>query len=451
MNRNEILVFGAVAAALASGLGLAPSVVRAADLTPIQNLGRQIFLDTQLSLRKNQSCASCHVPEAGWVGNDSKINSAGAVYGGSINGTFGNRKPPSSAYATLAPIFHLDETDPDEPLFVGGNFWDGRATGEKLGNPAADQAQGPFLNPVEQALPDNACVVFRVCEGAYGDLADAVWGPEVCAINWRNQGAVNNQCVKPDGRVALSEEDRAKVDAAYDQVALAIAEFEDSPASNAFTSKIDARRAGLYTFTDQEELGRQVFVGKGQCVLCHVDSTETEPPPLFTDFTFDNLGVPKNPLNPASIAKPDWVDPGLGGFLETRDDYKAYAAANLGKHKVPTLRNVGLGSCESLEYADPTAPKPSKCITKAYMHNGYFKSLWQVVHFYNTRDTKASCESQGIDGATVDVALANDCWPAPEVAENVNIDELGDLGLSTEEELALVAFMMAMSDGYLAP
>ncbi len=100
---------------------------------------------------------------------------------------------------------------------------------------------------------------------------------------------------------------------------------------------------------------------------------------------------------------------------------------------------------------DPTAPKPSKCVTKAYMHNGYFKSLWQVVHFYNTRDTKPSCESLGIAGATVEVALANACWPAPEVAENVNTDELGALGLSAEQELALVAFMMAMSDGYYSP
>jgi len=82
------------------------------------------------------------------------------------------------------------------------------------------------------------------------------------------------------------------------------------------------------------------------------------------------------------------------------------------------------------------------------MHNGYFKSLLQVVHFYNTRDTKPSCESQGITGATVEVALANACWPEPEVADNVNVDELGNLGLTDEEERALVAYMMAMSDGY---
>ncbi|MBP8290713.1 MAG: hypothetical protein KAX51_13070, partial [Chromatiaceae bacterium] len=253
--------------------------------------------------------------------------------------------------------------------------------------------------------------------------------------------------------------DRAKVDAAYDQVALAIAAFEDSPASNAFTSKIDAVRAGLATFTALEARGRDIFrtiestatTPAGKCILCHVGSPPDGPAPLFTDFTFDNLGVPKNPLNPFSIANSDWADPGLGGFLATLDAYDEYASANLGKHKVPTLRNVGLGSCESLEYDDPTAPKPSKCVTKAYMHNGYFKSLWQVVHFYNTRDVKPVCPGD----FTVEEALAFDngegCWPAPEVAENVNTDELGNLNLTSAEELALVAFMMAMSDGYYSP
>ena len=428
-----------VSSALASGDGL----------TPIEDLGKKIFFDEDLSIRKNQSCASCHGPEAGWTGPDSDFNAHGAVYEGSIKGKFGNRKPPSSAYASLAPIFyadygnrllgHNDEGLAIDPLFVGGNFWDGRATGWELGNPAADQAQGPFLNPVEQALPDAACVVYRVCEGSYGDLFDAVWNPKVCMIDWPNN--INGMCHMPDGVVALSPQDRKKVDAAYDRVALSIAAFEGSTASNAFTSKIDAHRAGFYEFTAEEELGRQIFRGKGRCLACHVGAKGLgDAPPLFTDFTYDNLGVPRNPENPFSIANPDWRDPGLAGFLETVPDYDQYASTNLGKQKVPTLRNVGLGSCEALE-ADG-------CIVKAYMHNGYFKSLKSVVNFYNTRDVKPSCEGLGIDDATDAVALANDCWPDPEVVDNVNHDELGNLGLTQEEEDALVVFMQAMSDGY---
>ena len=457
MKRVHVLIPAAVAAALAAALGSSSAVASGDALTPIEKLGKKIFFDKQLSIRRNQSCATCHVPEAGWVGDDSEINDAGGVYEGSIKGEFGNRKPPSSAYATLAPIFYADfgnrllgDDDPElelDPLFVGGNFWDGRATGWELGNPAADQAQGPFLNPVEQALPDMACVVYRVCEGKYGDLFDKVWSPGACMINWPNN--INGVCAQPDGEVSLSPQDRQKVDRAYDRVALSVAAFEDSSASNAFTSKIDAHRAGDYEFSEQEALGRDIFRGKGLCSACHVGTPGPgAAPPLFTDFTYDNLGVPRNPLNPASIADPTWADPGLAGFLENVSGFAEYAEANLGKQKVPTLRNVGLGSCEAQEYAGDAEKSKDKCIIKGYMHNAYFKSLWQVVHFYNTRDVKASCESLGIEEATVDVALENDCWPEPEVAENVNTDELGDLGLTTEEEEALVAFMLAMSDGY---
>jgi cytochrome c peroxidase len=280
------------------------------DLTPIEELGSLIFFDKQLSIRRNQSCATCHVPEVGWTGDDSEINDAGAVYEGSIKGEFGNRKPPSSAYASLAPLFYADfgnrllgDDDPelaDDPLFVGGNFWDGRATGWELGNPAADQAQGPFLNPVEQALPDAACVVYRVCEGKYGDLFDEVWSPNACKIMWPND--VEEVCQQPTGEVSLSDPDRMKVDNAYDRVALSVAAFEGSKASNAFTSKIDAHRAGDYEFTAEEALGRDIFRGKGLCSACHVGTPGPgAAPPLFTDFTFDNLGVPKNPENPPRV------------------------------------------------------------------------------------------------------------------------------------------------------
>ena len=278
--------------ALSTGAG---SALASGDgLTPIEKLGKKIFFDEDLSIRMNQSCASCHGPEAGWSGPDSDFNAHGSVYEGSIKGKFGNRKPPSSAYASLAPIFYADygnrllgdndDALASDPLFVGGNFWDGRATGWELGNPAADQAQGPFLNPVEQGLPDAACVVYRVCESSYSELFDTVWNPNACMIDWPNN--INGMCRQPDGVVALSPQDRKKVDEAYDRVALSIAAFEGSTASNAFTSKIDAHRAGLYEFTAEEELGRQVFRGKGRCSACHVGAKGPgDAPPLFTDFT----------------------------------------------------------------------------------------------------------------------------------------------------------------------
>jgi cytochrome c peroxidase len=470
MLRRKMAFFTATPLALAMLIG--PSALVAGSyggLSPIERLGKEIFFDEDLSINKNQACASCHVPEVGWVGADSEINEGGAVYEGSIEGEFGNRNPPSSAYATLAPIFYADfgnrlvgEADDElalDPLFVGGNFWDGRATGWKLGNPAADQAQGPFLNPVEQALPHPACVVYRVCEGSYGKLFDEVWSPTRCAIDW--PADMDELCQLTEWPKPDPVGQKGKINNAYDRVALSIAAFEGSAESNAFTSKIDAHRAGFYDFNEQELLGRDIFRGKGMCSACHVGTPGPgAAPPLFTDFTYDNLGVPRNPQNPFSVANPDWADPGLEGFLSTVSGFAEYADANLGKQKVPTLRNVGLGSCEALDYEDDGEhghhgkhghKKKGKCITKAYMHNGYFKNLWQVVHFYNTRDTKPVCEElePPVVDATVDVALDNNCWPKPEVAANVNTDELGNLGLSTEEEFALVAWMMAMSDGYV--
>ena len=103
----------------------------------------------------------------------------------------------------------------------------------------------------------------------------------------------------------------------------------------------------------------------------------------------------------------------------------------MGKQKVPTLRNVG--------------KRYGKGYPKAFTHNGYFKSLKSVVHFYNTRDVKATCSDPF---TTEKDALKMDCWPEPEVAANVNSDELGNLGLTDAEEDAVVAFMNTLSDGF---
>ena len=390
-------------------------------LTPEEQLGRSIFFDINLSIEQNQSCASCHGPEVGWTGPLSETNEFGAVYEGSILGRFGDRKPPSAAYATVSPIFHMDKSG----LFVGGNFWDGRATGEKLGNPAADQAQGPFLNPVEQALPDSACVVYRVCTGDYPVSFEDVWGAGTCDIDW--PGDIDSECADEGGGVALSDEDRAKSDRAYDVIALSIAAYEASPEVNAFTSKFDDTKNGKIKLSKLEQKGFAIFKGKGKCRLCHISKGRN---PFFTDFTFDNLGVPKNPENPVYDVNPDFVDLGLGGFLENAGYDEEVYNAERGKQKVPTLRNVDL--------------RPDEDFIKAYTHNGYFKTLEGLVNFYNTRDVKDECPG---DYTEVE-ALAADCWPPPEVPENVNTDELGDLGLTPEEEDAIVAFLKTLSDGF---
>ena len=416
MNKRHLWAIPVVVVLLIVSLG--PVAAQSEPgLTSVEQLGKSIFFDETLSVNGNQSCASCHGPEVGWTGADSDINAGGAVYEGSIAGRFGDRKPPSSAYATVSPIFHMDK----KGLYIGGNFWDGRATGERLGNPAADQALGPFLNPMEQGLPDSACVVYEVCAATtYAVSFEDVWGAGACDITW--PADVETVCATEGATVVLSVSGRADADMAYNNIGLSIAAYEASPEVNAFSSKYDSNAK----LTKEEKKGFALFQGKGGCKACH---PSTGPQALFTDFSFDNLGIPQNPDNPAGVA-PGFVDPGLGGFLKNAGYADDVYEDEWGKVKVPTLRNVDL--------------RPAEDFVKAYGHNGYFKSLEGIVHFYNTRDVKPTCPGAYTEAE----ALAADCWPAPEVAENVNSDELGDLGLTPDEEAAIVAFLKTLSDGY---
>jgi cytochrome c peroxidase len=405
---SAVRVFHRVSLCL-SLVATAPAV--AGSLSAMEELGKALFFDSSLSEPAGQACATCHGPAAGWTGPDSPINAAGAAYSGAVPERAGNRKPPSIAYATAPPLY----LDPIEQHFVGGNFWDGRATGWLLGNPLADQAQGPFVNPVEQNHPDAAAVVAKVCKGHHAPRLAAVFGDGACSDVVR----------------------------AYNAIAQAVAAYEMSAEVNPFSSKYDhfLRDPQRYPLNEQERLGLELFEreDKGNCAACHPSQPGLlGEPPLFTDFTFDNLGIPKNPENPwYRMPKPfnadgrAWVDEGLGGYLKTVPRFATLAAANRGKHKVPTLRNADL--------------RPPKEFVKAYGHNGYFKSLEAIVHFYNTRDALPRCEG------LKDALPGKNCWPAPEIAENLNVDEMGKLGLTAEEERAIVAFLRALSDGWVPP
>jgi len=387
----------------------------------LAELGDQIFDDEDLSINRNQGCNACHSSAWGFTGPDPSINEHGAVYEGSIAGRFGDRKPPSSAYSTLSPVFHFLRQGGG--LFVGGNFWDGRATGEKLGNPAADQAQGPFLNSVEQGLRDSACVVHRVSIADYAALYEELWGDNIQTIQF--PADIDDLCSVEGPPLAIDMVNRAKIEQEFDNIAISLAVYEES--HNLFSSKFDAMRRGLYKLTKEEQRGFALFQGKGQCARCHPSAGQR---PEFTDHTYDNLGVPANPENPIYQTIPGFVDYGLGAFLMTRPEWAALASGEMGKMKVPTLRNVDL--------------RPDPGAIKAYMHNGVFKSLEEVVRFYNTRDVLPTCGPSANRSDWGEV-----CWPPPEVADNVNTSELGDLGLSLEEESALVAFLKTLSDGFL--
>ncbi len=379
-------------------LALAGALVASAtfaDLTPMEELGRNLFFDANLSTPAGVACAACHAPNTAFVGPVSELNVHGAVYPGAVHVRFGNRKPPSAAYASFSPDFHYDA---GEGLYLGGMFWDGRALN------TVEQAKGPFLNPLEMNNPNQRSVILKVLASDYAELFWAVYA------DWPGATPPN-----PDAGPRLpSVGSREFIAEAYQFVAEAIAAYEASPEVNRFSSKYDAYLAGAATLTEQEMWGLQLFEGEAMCAACH--PSEPGPngePPLFTDFTYDNLGVPRNPENPFYAMPPgfnplgfEWTDYGLGGVLGLEEE--------MGKMKVPTLRNVGM--------------RPYNGFVQAYTHNGYFKNLQDLVHFYNTRDVAS--------------------WPPPEVAENVNADELGNLGLSFSEEAALVAFMNTLTDGW---
>jgi cytochrome c peroxidase len=417
----------------------------------IELLGKLLLYDKELSVNRNEACAFCHMPETGFTGPIAELNRTTGSYPGSVRSRFSERKPQTHAYAPLSPVLHYNEGQGD---LVGGNFWDMRATGRRLGNPAAEQAEGPPTNPVEMGLPDFACAVYRASRRPYRALFESVWGARAFAIGWPSDS--EEVCNRPGpppaddpSPVHLTPVDRGRAAATFDQMAQSIAGYESSHEVTAFSSKYDAVQAGKAQFTAQEQQGYDLFRGKAKCNGCHRDGGPGEEP-MFTDFTASNIGTPASPDLPYyAEGEPDargyvankrgmsFVDLGVGGFLANGHPlsqpsavdarWKPLAPQNRGRFRVPTLRNVD--------------KRPSPDFVKAYGHNGYFKSLRQIVHFYNTRDALPRCGSHDSREGTA-------CWPAPETTENMNKSKVGNLGLSGEEEDALVAFMQTLTDGF---
>jgi cytochrome c peroxidase len=420
----------------------------------VEMLGKLLLFDKELSVNRNEACAFCHTPETGFTGPISELNRTFAAYPGSVRTRFSNRKPQTHTYAAYSPVLHYNAAQGD---LVGGNFWDMRATGRRLGNPAAEQAQGPPVNAVEMGLSDTACMVYRASQRPYRAFFENVWGKQAFEIEW--PANVEDICNMPGppspedpSPVHLSTKDRGIASATFDQIAMSIAGFEASGEVSPFSSKFDAMLGGKATLTAQEREGYDLFRGKANCNTCHRDGGPGEEP-FFADFTASNIGTPANPLLPYyQEDKPDrfgyvankdgasYVDLGVGAFLENKNllsrpsvadaNWVKHAAANNGRVQVPTLRNVD--------------KRPNPQFVKAYGHNGYFKSLKEIVHFYNTRDVLPRCEP-GNPGEK------KTCWPPPETTANMNTKTVGRLGLSEAEEDALVEFMRALTDGYRPP
>jgi cytochrome c peroxidase len=337
-------------------------------------LGKAIFFDTNLSEPSGQSCASCHSPEAGFA-NPNHINPTSE---GAVAGLFADRNAPTIAYSQYSPEFYYDGTG-----YIGGQFLDGRAATLEI------QAGGPPLNPLEMHNTSKESYIDKLSKASYVEEFKHIYGQNIFADANKTYAAIGD----------------------------AIAYYERTSQLSKFTSKFDAFQKGDANLTEQEKLGLTLFAGKASCIACHPLKNEdlTTVPALFTEYDYENIGVPKNPnnkfytmsseYNPAGT---DFIDIGLARNPQVIADGRALE--NRGKFKTPTLRNVE--------------------ITGPYMHNGVFTTLKQVVSFYNTRDSDPTK------------------WGAPEVAENVNKVHIGDLKLSDAEENAIVAFLMTLTDGY---
>jgi cytochrome c peroxidase len=285
-------------------------------------LGEALFFDTNLSLNRTQSCATCHNPAAAFT--DSRENQAGgAVSLGDDGYSFGDRNTPSITYAAMIPAFGRDGTGD----YAGGAFYDGRAFD------LVEQAGEPLTNPIEMNLPDKATVVERVRESS----------SHVVALK-RHFG----------------DDVFFDVDMAFKAISESIVAFQSTPQFSPFDSKYDRFLRGEYVLTVEEEMGRKLFYSQiFNCHACHLlDQREMQPKSEFTTFRYHNIGVPVNTavrqLNGLGVG---YVDNGL------HDNPAIDDPAEAGKFKVPTLRNVAV-----------TAP---------YMHNGVFNDLETVIVFYN--------------------------------------------------------------------
>ena len=456
-----------------------PPTLQGSGYQVVEVLGKLLNFDSNMSASRDQACGFCHMPYTAFSGPIPSVNLTIVAYPGSYHYRAGKR---TAQRYTYSPDFPVLEYNASEAAFIGGNFWDARATGYKLQSPDAEQAQHPPVDPDELGFPDTACVAYRLSQAVYRPLFAEVWGDSF-DIRWPPD--TEKICDTPgaaavfDGSatpIHLSPTDRTKANNIYDHWGQSISKYERSPRISAFSSKFDAFVAGKYMMTPDEMAGYKLFNGKGNCNSCHLDGLsttlksgqiDTAPAatrPLFTCFGYANLGLPLN-ANLALFyeATPDslgytpnpygfgYRDLGLGTFLRSgfgsapnpNAQWIQHAPTSDGQMQTSTARDVAMTppQCSSTE-----APGPY--FQKEFFHNGYIKSLKQLVHFYNTRDLYAYKVTTGHcpEGTTEKV----NCWPMPEVSNNIDMT-FGNLGLTDKEEDQIVDFLETLTDGYTTP
>ncbi len=398
-------------------------------LSAAAELGKKIFADTALSVSGTQSCGSCHVAAFAFTADRTAAGpdrGSTVPLGGPNMDLPGFRDTPSLMYLSFSPDFFFDnEGGPN-----GGFFRDGRA------GTLTDQAIEPFTTPFEMANADAAEVIAKLRTRPYLAEFEALYGADV-----------------------LDDPDTA-----LKRMGAALAAFEiESQDFHPFTSKYDFFQSGQATLNTQELRGLALFndPSKGNCAGCHPSTTaDGNTRPLFTDFSYDNLGVPRNPdihaNDPATAASytpinsddgvHDYYDLGICGPF--RDDGDLNTSGLCGAFKVPTLRNIAM--------------------TGPYFHNGRFAALKDAIGFYMRRDTNPEefyptaadgsvTKFDDLPAAYGGQVIVNIHVPGSDAlyVGNVNTLEIpynrhiGEApALSTTEINDVIAFLCTLTDGY---
>jgi cytochrome c peroxidase len=416
--RHGLLAVGIYILAGVVALAHAQNIHQTTSLSPQAQVGQKLFFDTNLSGSKRMSCATCHDPNNHYA--QPTTNTRAVQLGGPKLTTLGFRAVPTLTYNQYTPPYNDNAPNPDgeSKNAPGGGFtWDGRADTQ------AQQAAIPLLSPFEMANASQAAVVAVVQNASYAALFQQAYGANVFS---------NSQTAFADIGLALQ---------AYQQEDLSF---------NSFTSKYDYAAAVQLsngqpvTLTAAELRGYLVFfrAGTGNCFACHYNGPISGGGgALFTDFTYENTGAPRNPNIPANarkLGRSTYYDLGLCTAVNP-NPVNAYvtphvmpAGASLcGSFKTPTLRNT---------------------VTRnVFFHNGVFTSLAQVIDFYNTRDTNPEKWYPTVNGV---VQKYNDLPPDLKIYIDTKDGPFGQSPgetphMTAQNEADLLCFLETLTDGYV--
>ncbi|MBR0936402.1 cytochrome-c peroxidase [Bradyrhizobium jicamae] len=396
-----------------------------APLSSMAQLGKLIFYDASLSSSGALSCASCHSPDHAY----GPPNDGPVMLGGATLKRQGARAVPSLTYLERHPNFSIGPEKDDDDNVVslaqmaalgqqtarakkiatgtaaaaanivpqGGLFWDGRA------DTLQDQALFPLLDPSEMDGGSVEVVVEKLRHASYAPRFAELFGA----------GIFDNS------RLLVAE------------AMFAVARYQVEEASfHPYTSKYDYWLEGKARLSESELRGLLVFndPDKANCAGCHTSApTRDGLPPLFTDHQYEALGAPRNAAL-ASNGDPDHFDLGVCGPQRTdMSEQTQYC----GMFLTPTLRN--------------------SATRRAFFHNGVFRSLEEVLDFYNFRDINPEkVFPRGADGTV----RKYDDLPA-KYHGNVDVSDppfdrhAGDTpAMTAQDEADIIAFLKTLTDGY---